>query len=199
MREIGAVVFPGFELLDYFGPLELFGMHKDAFSQVVLAETTGPVASTQGPRVAVDRTLAKTERTDILLIPGGPATRHEVDNPELIGHLARLAETAEIVATVCTGSALLAKTGVLDGRRATTNKIAFDWVAGFGPKTDWQRRARWVEDGRYVTASGVSAGMDMSLAVIARLLGEEAAGNAARWAEYEANRDPDHDPFAPDA
>ncbi|MEM9145658.1 MAG: DJ-1/PfpI family protein [Pseudomonadota bacterium] len=196
MREIGAVVFPGFELLDYFGPLELFGMHKDQFSQVVLAEAAGPIASAQGPRVAVDRTLAETERTDILLVPGGPGTRYEVENPELLGHLARLAETAEIVASVCTGSALLAKAGLLDGRRATSNKLAFDWVAAFGPHVIWQRRARWVEDGRFVTASGVSAGMDMSLAVIARLLGAKAAEDAAHWAEYTAHWDPDDDPFA---
>ena len=97
---------------------------------------------------------------------------------------------------MCTGSALLARAGLLDGRRATTNKAAFEWVCSQGERVDWQRRARWVEAGRFFTSSGVSAGIDMSLALIARILDDDTAQQVATWSEYEWHRDPDWDPFA---
>lgn len=196
MRTIAALVFPEFELLDLYGPLEMFSMHPEAFTQTIVALGPDPVASAAGPRAAVDATLDAGDAYDILLVPGGRGTRRDVENRPLLDWLARAAANAEIVASVCTGSALLARAGVLDGRAATTNKLSFDWVAGQGPKTDWRRRARWVEDGDVFTSSGVSAGTDMSLAVIERLLGPEKAAEAALWAEYERNADPDHDPFA---
>jgi transcriptional regulator GlxA family with amidase domain len=123
-------------------------------------------------------------------------TRREVENRALLRWLAAAADRAEIVASVCTGSALLAKAGVLDGRRATTNKNAFDWVASQGPAVHWQRRARWVEDGKFITSSGVSAGTDMALALIARLCGIDQARQVAHWAEYVWNEDSADDPFA---
>ncbi len=196
MRTIGAVIFPGFELLDLFGPLEMFGLRADAFEVRLVAVSDEPVESGQGPRAAVDEVLGAREGYDLLLVPGGPGTRAEVDNARLTDGLAALAAGSEIVTSVCTGAALLARAGVLDGRQATTNKRAFDWVAAQGPKVDWQKRARWVEDGNLVTSSGVSAGIDMSLAVIGRLLGEAAAREVADSAEYTWNNEPDHDPFA---
>jgi transcriptional regulator GlxA family with amidase domain len=97
---------------------------------------------------------------------------------------------------VCTGTALLARPGLLDGRRATTNKAVFQWVADQGPKVEWIRAARWVEDGHFFTSSGVSAGMDMSLAVIAKLVGQDMADALATGAEYDWHRDASWDPFA---
>ncbi|GMG82215.1 DJ-1/PfpI family protein [Paralimibaculum aggregatum] len=196
MRRIGALVFEGFELLDLFGPLEMFGIHDEDFAPVIIAEGAGPVASAQGPRVAVDARLDAPPPFEILLVPGGRGVRREVGNARLTGWVAEAAKRAEMVLSVCTGAALLARAGVLDGRRATTNKRAFDWVVRQGPKVDWQRRARWVEDGHVITASGVSAGMDMSLAAIGRLLGKEAARDAARQAEYLPHCSPEDDPFA---
>jgi transcriptional regulator GlxA family with amidase domain len=130
------------------------------------------------------------------LVPGGFGTRREVGNGALLQWLAGASERAEVVASVCTGSALLAKAGVLDGRRATTNKNAFDWVVSQGPKVQWQGRARWVEDGKFITSSGVSAGTDMALALIARLCGIAQARQVAHWAEYVWNEDSTDDPFA---
>ena len=97
---------------------------------------------------------------------------------------------------MCTGSALLARTGRLDGRPATSNKIAWDWVVQQGPRVRWQRRARWVDDGDVLTSSGVSAGMDMALALIARLNGHDMAVAAARNMEYIWNEDALNDPFS---
>jgi transcriptional regulator GlxA family with amidase domain len=100
------------------------------------------------------------------------------------------------VASVCTGSLLLAKAGLLEGRRATTNKRAFKLVAGLAPEVSWVAEARWVEDGPFFTSSGVSAGMDMALGLIAHLLGREASIAAANRAEYVWHEDKRWDPFA---
>jgi transcriptional regulator GlxA family with amidase domain len=101
-----------------------------------------------------------------------------------------------VTTTVCTGSALLARTGLLDGRPATSNKLAWDWVVQQGPRVRWQRRARWVDDGNVLTSSGVSAGIDMALSLVERLNGREMAITSARNMEYVWNLDPANDPFA---
>lgn len=196
MRTIGALVFPGFELLDLYGPLEMFGLNQDAFKIHIVAETMDPVAATPGPRTTPDEAFGDRERYDILLVPGGMGSRPGMENRALITWIAEQAGRAEIIASVCTGSALLAGAGVLDGRRATSNKMAWDWVVSTGPKVDWVRQARWVEDGNIFTSSGVSAGTDMSLALIEKLIGIEAMETIARRAEYVRNPNPNDDPFA---
>jgi len=195
-RTVGVVLFPGFELLDVFGPLEAFGNLPGMFRVVLVAEQAGPVASAQGPRAVADHGFADCPHLDVVLVPGGIGTRDEAENPTLLGWLGRRAAEAEVVTSVCTGAALLARAGVLDGRRATTNKAFFQWVADQGPKVEWVRAARWVEDGKFATSSGVSAGIDMALAVIARLEGREVSENVARAMEYEWHTDADWDPFA---
>ena len=196
MRTIGAVVFPGFELLDMYGPLEMFGLLEDELELRMVAETSDPVECGMGPKTVVDDQLSDGVQYDILLLPGGPGTRREVKNDTFHDWLRDQAEGTELVTSVCTGSTILAAAGLLDGRRATTNKDAFAWATSFGAKVDWQRQARWVEDGKFFTASGVSAGMDMSLAVIARLFGTDMAEQVTVWAEYDWHRDPAWDPFA---
>ena len=195
-RTVGVVLFPGFELLDVFGPLEAFGNLPGMFRVVLVAEHAGPVASAQGPRAVADHGFADCPHVDVVLVPGGIGTRDEAENPALLGWLRRRAAEAEVVTSVCTGAALLARAGVLDGKRATTNKAFFQWVADQGPKVTWVREARWVEDGKFATSSGVSAGIDMALAVIARLVGREVSENVARAMEYEWHTDATWDPFA---
>ena len=196
MKTVGTLLFPGFELLDVFGPLEMFGALPDDFVLQMVAETEGPIESRQGPKAVADVTLADARPYDILLVPGGRGTRREVDNPALIDWLKQHAEASGIVATVCTGAALLARTGLLDGRKATSNKASFAWVTSQGPNVDWQPRARWVVDGKFYTSSGVSAGMDMALALIAAACGPDKARSVADYAEYRWIDDPDDDPFA---
>jgi putative intracellular protease/amidase len=154
VRKIGAVVFPGFELLDLYGPLEMFGMLADEFEIRLVAELTGPVACGMGPKTVVDDRFSDGVQCDILLVPGGPGTRREVDNKVLCDWLRGQAEAAELVTSVCTGSAILAAAGLLDGKRATTNKNAFAWATSFGPKVDWQRQPRWTEDGKFSPRRG---------------------------------------------
>ena len=195
-RKVGVVLFDAFELLDVFGPLEMLGLLPDEFSLHLVAETRGEVTSAQGPRSVVDAAFSDPERYDILLVPGGRGTRVEVENPTLVGWLRDQARTASFVTSVCTGSALLARSGVLDGRRATTNKAAWKWVCSQSQAVEWVAQARWVEDGNLFTSSGVSAGVDMTLALIARILGEARAREVARWTEYDWHDQADWDPFA---
>lgn len=195
-RKVGALIFPGFELLDLFGPLEMLGMLPDHYDLHLVAQTSGPVQSNQQVSAYAASDLTDETDFDILFVPGGAGTRKEVSNKVVLDWIIHASDAAEFTVSVCTGSALLAKAGVLDGRRATTNKLAFDWVTQQGPKVNWIRRARWVQDDQFVTSSGVSAGTDMSLGLIALMHGRELAEKVAHWAEYTWNSDPQHDPFA---
>ena len=174
----------------------MFGMAPDSFEICMVSESAGEVASRQGPKSVVEHEFSDGRQYDILLVPGGKGTRKEVDNLPLLEWLRNQSSGAEYVTSVCTGSAILARAGVLDGVRATTNKRAFAWATSQGDKVNWQKEARWVEDGKFFTSSGVSAGMDMSLALIAKVLGQESAEQVATWTEYEWHRDAGWDPFA---
>ena len=157
MRTIAALIFPDFELLDLYGPLEMFSMFPDEFEIRIVAEISPDVPSSAGPRTAVDDQIAEQDDYDIILVPGGRGTRRDVENQPLLDWLARAAAKAEITASVCTGSALLARAGLLDGKAATTNKLAFDWVAKQGPNTDWRRRARFVSAAHPVLSSRLTS------------------------------------------
>lgn len=205
MRRVAVVLFEGLTVLDMYGPIQAFascrvptesGGFNRVFEVCTLAEQTGPVRSGEGPATYADYAFAAAPDYDILLVPGGFGTRQAVDNPTFLQHLATASERAPITATVCTGSALLARTGLLDGRPATSNKLAWEWVRQQGPKVNWVRKARWVDDGDIITSSGVSAGMDMALSLIARLLGRDLALTSARNMEYVWNDDAGNDPFA---
>lgn len=195
-RTIGVLIYEKFETLDVFGPIQMFGSALEKFQITTVAETCRQVTSRHGQSVKVDHTFADNLDYDLILVPGGPGTWNEIDNAKVLDWI-RLASTkAEVVMSVCTGAALLAKAGVLENRAATTNKMEFDWVTQFGNNVDWQGRARWVGDGKLFTSSGVSAGMDMSLAVIEHLWDAQTAEESATHAEYVRQRDPDDDPFA---
>ncbi len=197
-RTLGVLLFEGFELLDVFGPCEAYGIHdlNGAFRIAMVAERPGPIASAQGPRAVAEFGFDACPRLDLLLVPGGIGTRREVDNATLISWLRLRATEAEVVTSVCTGAGLLARAGLLDERRATTNKRSFAWVESQGPRVSWIKQARWVEDGKFATSAGVSAGIDLALAIIARLVSAESAEKAAIAMEYEWHRDAAWDPFA---
>lgn len=192
------VLFNGFELLDVFGPLEAFGMYGlfGGPKLLMVAERAGAVKSAQGVAAIADHGFDDCPPADFILVPGGVGTREEATNQRLLKWLADRSANADYVMSVCTGASLLARAGVLDGRRATTNKMFFGWVAEQGPRVTWVKEARWVEDGKFVTASGVSAGIDMALSVISKLSSEEEASRVALLMEYDWHRDPAWDPFA---
>lgn len=194
-KALGVVLFPGFELLDVFGPLEMLG-YVPGLTVRVLAETAGPVPSTQGPAAVAEYDFSSAPAVDVLFVPGGLGTRKLVQDEDFLRWIAERSRAAELVMSVCTGSGLLARAGVLDGKRATSNKRAFAWASAQGPRVRWVREARWVWDGKFVTSSGVAAGIDMALAVIEHLAGGDFATSLAEQVEYEWQRDPDRDPFA---
>ena len=130
------------------------------------------------------------------VVEGPFGTRAGVNDEAFLKRLTLASERSAITTTVCTGSALLARTGRLDGRPATSNKIAWDWVVQQGPHVLWKRKARWVDDGNVLTSSGVSAGIDMALSLIARLHGRDMALTSARNMEYVWREGAEDDPFA---
>ena len=205
VKHVAVVLFEGFTVLDVYGPVQAFascrvtkpdGSRQRFFEIFTIADRTGPIKSGEGPSSHADYAFADAPPFDILLVPGGFGTRAAVDDAGFIERLAAASRRAPVTTTVCTGSALLARTGLMDGRPATSNKIAWDWVVQQGPKVLWKRRARWVDDGDLVTSSGVSAGTDMALALIARLHGRDMALAAARNMEYVWHERADDDPFA---
>ena len=196
MKSLAALVFPGFQTLDLFGPLEVLGDLDDEVEISMVAETFDPVASCHGPRTVVDRTLSQGSGYDLILIPGGDSAPVEVTNPAINEWIVDASREAEVVMAVCTGTVLLATTGLLDGRRATTNKKDFTATTPFGPRVDWVPEARWVRDGRFFTSSGVSAGIDMSLAVTTHPFGDDAAESIAVGIEHDWHGNAGWDPFA---
>lgn len=131
----------------------------------------------------------------VSLIPGGMGTRTLVNDVQFINDIKDIAENSDYVLCVCTGSALLAKTGLLDNRNATTNKMAFNWVKSNGINVKWDKNARWVVDGKYYTSAGVSAGIDMALGYVADVHGLDMAIEIANYIEYDWNRNKKDDKF----
>ncbi|TQV80565.1 DJ-1/PfpI family protein [Denitrobaculum tricleocarpae] len=199
MRTLGALVFPGFETLDYFGPIEMLGGLTDEIEVVTVAKDRDPVPSVHGQKIVVDRILSEKDDYDLLFIPGGDSALIESEDPDFMAWIREASANAERVLAVCTGTVLLAMTGVLDGRKATTNKLDFTKTVPLAPDVEWVKQARWVEDGKFFTSSGVSAGMDMALAVLADLFGADVAREMARSCEYTWHSDPTWDPFAKSA
>ena len=195
-RKVGFLLFDGFELLDVFGPAEIFGVLENYYTVELLAEVAGEVKSAQGPSVMATRSFIEAQDLDVLLIPGGIGTRQLVENDAFLTAVKTSAEQISLVGSVCTGSGVLAKAGVLDGRRATSNKLAFQWVVEQSASVEWQKKARWVEDGKYWTSSGVTAGMDMAFAIVAHQHGRDLAQRVASGIEYEWHEDAGWDPFA---
>lgn len=196
MRTIAALVFPGFETLDYFGPIEMLGGYGKETQIITVAKTPDPVASVHGQRIVVDKVLSEKTDYDLLLVPGGDSALEVGKDAEQLQWLRDVSDQAERVMGVCTGTILLGMAGVLDGRRATTNKMDFTSTVHLAPAVDWVKEARWVQEGKFYTSSGVSAGMDMALAVMADLFGTEFAERMAIGTEYEWHKDATRDPFA---
>ena len=196
LRRVSVVLFEGFELLDVFGPVELFSMVPDRLAVEFIGPDAGPVASSQGIQVTVTIGYDAAATPDIMLIPGGQGTRRLVTDEAFLSWLRAWATPASLVTSVCTGSAVLAAAGLLDGYRATSNKAAFAWVREQGEKVGWIAQARWVEDRDRWTSSGVAAGMDMAAALLADLFGPDVAQRATTLAELEVHEDASWDPFA---
>ena len=193
---LGAVLYNDFELLDAYGPLEMFGCLGEDLEIAVIAEYKGGVTSSAGPQTLAEYDFIDAPDLDLLLLPGGIGTIPELENQAMLDFLRERCPATDINMSVCTGSALFAKAGLLDGLRATSNKMFFSLASSQSDKVVWVEDARWIDAGQYVTSSGVSAGTDMALAVIERLFGTERARAVSEFTEYQWHTDADADPFA---
>jgi transcriptional regulator GlxA family with amidase domain len=189
-RTVAILIFDDVEILDFCGPFEVFSVtgvleSPAPFSVCTVAESRSPVTARNGLSVNPRHTLEDCPVPDILLIPGGLGTRREMHNHLLTDWIARRAEKAELVLSVCTGALLLAKAGLLDGLEATTHHGAVDLLRETAPRTRLNPQKRFIDNGKVIVSAGISAGIDMSLYVVARLLGENEALKTARYMEYD--------------
>ena len=194
-EEIAFLLFDNYETLDVFGPAEIFGRLTDLYTLKFYSLEGGIVTNRHQVPIMTEKLADINKKPFAFLIPGGLGTRLEVNNDKLITSIKDISLSSTYVMTVCTGSALLAKTGLLDKRKATSNKRAFAWVVTNGPEVQWDKEARWKVDENYYTSSGVSAGMDMALGFLADRHGLDFARNVAWEIEYNWIEDKDNDTF----
>lgn len=190
---VAVLVFDEAEVLDVAGPFEVFSVagrrHGLApFEVSLIAERPGPVRLRNGFTIQPHFTLADAPAPDILVIPGGYGTRREIDNPALIAWLRGEGRRVELLLSVCTGSLLLARAGLLDGLDATTHHLTYALLRELAPKARVREGERFLDNGRVVVAGGVSAGIDMALHIVERLLGPEHAEETAAYMEYHWDR-----------
>ncbi|MDR1285019.1 MAG: DJ-1/PfpI family protein [Campylobacteraceae bacterium] len=187
------LLFDDFETLDAFGPVEVFGK-VDEFDLHYVSFGGGIIRDANG--VKIYTTPIENIDVDIVLIPGGKGTRVLVNDENFIRKLFEICNKSRYCLSVCTGCALLAKTGLIDGKEATTNKKAFEWVASQSSHVNWVKNARWTMSGKFYTSSGVSAGIDMALGFIADIFDIHKATQIAKHIEYVWNTDKTSDTFS---
>ncbi|KZV86350.1 class I glutamine amidotransferase-like protein [Exidia glandulosa HHB12029] len=206
---IGYVVFPSFQALDVFGPLDPLNMLSMTvpLNLSIIAGSLDPVntrpvsmatPSFFGESIVPSHTFADPPKNlDVLIVPGGLGTRAPIEQLQpAIDFIKTQYPDLKYLISVCTGATLLARAGVLDGRRATSNKAAWAFVKSTGPNVEWVPQARWVVDGNIWTTSGVAAGIDGIFAWIGHVWGEDTSLRIANLIEYERHTDPSWDPFA---
>lgn len=181
---INAFLFDGFTGLDLFGPLEVLSRLDNA-KCVYISLRGGVVKSTQGCAIQTSD-LSAFVKNNTLLIPGGFGTRVFVNDEVVINALSNLVCKSKFTLGVCTASALLAQTTCLNGKKATTNTKAFEWVKSQNERVLWQENTRFVKDENIYTSAGVSAGIDMAFAFVRENYGERKAKEIATSIEYKA-------------
>jgi len=190
------LVFDGVEVLDFAGPFEVFSRTRlepglesrrreegAPFRVFTVAPERRAVVATGGLRLEASFTFEDAPHVDLLVVPGGFGTRALVSHGPTLDWLRRVAADARLVTSVCTGAALLARAGLLRGRRATTHFGSLEWLASLDPTITVEREVRFVDDG-VLTSAGVAAGIDMAFAVVERRCGREVAEDTARYIEY---------------
>lgn len=195
MKLVNVLLFDNFTTLDALGPAEVFSRLKDIYEIKYFSMDGGSVSSSTGARVDTIK-IDPIPISDILLIPGGFGTRQLVNDSNFLKTLSSLVTKSEYVLSVCTGSALLAKAGCIDHKKATSNKMSWDWIIAQSTKVDWIRHARWVVDGNFYSSSGITAGIDMALGFVADKHGYETAKTISKSLEYIWQENKEIDPFA---
>ena len=193
---VGILLFENVEVLDFAGPFEVFSRTRlvpgtdsrrsddsAPFRVFTVAAARAPLRTTGGLEVVPSHAFGDTPPIDLLVVPGGFGTRALLSDEATLDWIRRIASRARLVTSVCTGALLLAKAGLLDGRRATTHWASHDLLATLGKGILVDRDARFVDDG-VISSAGVSAGIDMAFSVVERLCGKVVADETARYIEY---------------
>jgi putative intracellular protease/amidase len=187
-RNVAILIFPGVQIIDYTGPYEVLGHAyvngQPAFRIYTVSETTDPITTAMGMSVNPGFAFARAPRADVLVVPGGGVDPH-LDNPAYLRWLRESAKDAEVVLSVCNGAFFLAEAGLLDGLEATTFAGLIDELRKAAPKTKVVTDKRFVDNGKIVTAAGLSSGIDGALHVIEKLYGRGTAQVAAVGMEYD--------------
>jgi len=190
---VGILVFDDVEVLDACGPFEVFSVartpqhHEDEyrlFRVYMIAQELRTVTCRGGMLLQPHYDIGSHPELDLVLIPGGQGTRRERTNSMLIRWIEQQNQRTQMTLSVCTGAFLIAEAGLLRGLRATTHWNSIEWMRNEYPEITMLSNARFVDEGRIITSAGISAGIDMSLHVVARLHGNETALWTARRMEY---------------
>ncbi|MDQ0225813.1 DJ-1/PfpI family protein [Metabacillus niabensis] len=190
-RNVAILIFENVEILDFTGPYEVFitasNRGKD-FNVYTVAEKQQPIIALGNLSINPAFSFENCPTPDIVIIPGGWGTRKEMKNESILNWIKQVSIDAELVLSVCTGALILAKTNLIDGLKLTTNRLALNELKEVAPKSAELLDARYVDNGKFIFSAGVSAGIDMSLYVVERLLGEERAIQTANLMEYDWKR-----------
>ncbi len=190
-RNVAIVIYEGVEILDFTGPAEVFASASDfggvegkpAFHTYTVATSKAPITSHGVLKVVPDYSIDDAPQPDLIVLPGGNSKALS-DDPRFMSWVTKAIQSAEVSMSVCTGAFVLGKVGALDGRTATTWYGAIEPLRKAFPKASVQEGRRFIDQGRIVTTAGVSAGIDGSLHLVARLLGRVVADQTARYMEY---------------
>ena len=198
MRNVAIFIFDEVEVLDFAGPFEIFGVAGkragEGFFNVFTVAEKPKIAARNNLVVEATYTFENCPIPDILLIPGGGGilpngtrfgTRREMNNEIVLDFVRKMNEKVELLLSVCTGSLILAKAGLLEGLSATTHFKAVEQMQEIAPNTKLSPEKRWVDNGRIILSAGVSAGIDMSLYVVSKLHGKDAADETAAYIQYD--------------
>lgn len=189
-RNVAIMIFENVEVLDFAGPLEVFNVASQSdgpayFHVYTVAESASPVKTRGNMSVNPNYSIYAMPKPDILLIPGGRGARALLNKPYVLDWVRQQADDVEYLLSVCTGSLVLGKAGVLDGMKATTHHGAFDELAEVAPSCTVIRDQRYVDTGNLLTSGGISAGIDMSLHVVRKILGDEVVAKTIESMEYD--------------
>ena len=168
MRNLAILIFDDVEVLDFCGPFEVFSVTNELNDDIQLnvftvAENASTVNARNGLSVNPKYTLANSPEPQILLLPGGQGTRRLMNNPAVLSWLTARFQKLELLLSVCTGSLILAKAGLLDGLAATTHHEVVDLLRETAPKAEIDTSKRFIDNGKIIVSAGISAGIDMSL------------------------------------
>jgi transcriptional regulator GlxA family with amidase domain len=193
-RTVTILLFDDVEVLDFAGPFEVFAVTDElsggkTFNVCTVAEAPGTVRARNGLKIMPDFTLEAAPAPQILVIPGGGGTRALLRKPAVLEWIRQRAARAEHTASVCTGSLVLAQAGLLAGLRATTHHENFAELAQLIPQGQIDETVRFTDNGQVLTSAGISAGIDLSLHLVAKLHGEPVASRTAHYMEYPWRND----------